>query len=183
MSTPSGPTTEKLTFRRYKEGDAKWDSWRDQIFQASYTHKCPTYIQSTPPCQGSCPSGEDIRGYLNIVRGIGEAAGGHEVAGVRVAAAHGSHPFPSVMGRVCPAPCETGCNRNEVEDHVGINSVEHFLASTRSSTSSDSPRLRKRPARRSPSSAAARPGSRARTSSRRWATRSRCSTSTSTWAG
>ena len=31
------------------------------------------------------------------------------------------------MGRVCPAPCESGCNRNEVEDHVGINSVEHFL--------------------------------------------------------
>jgi NADPH-dependent glutamate synthase beta subunit-like oxidoreductase/Pyruvate/2-oxoacid:ferredoxin oxidoreductase delta subunit len=31
------------------------------------------------------------------------------------------------MGRVCPAPCETGCNRNEVEDHVGINSVEHYL--------------------------------------------------------
>jgi NADPH-dependent glutamate synthase beta subunit-like oxidoreductase/Pyruvate/2-oxoacid:ferredoxin oxidoreductase delta subunit len=28
---------------------------------------------------------------------------------------------------VCPAPCETGCNRNEVEDHVGINSVEHYL--------------------------------------------------------
>jgi NADPH-dependent glutamate synthase beta subunit-like oxidoreductase len=31
------------------------------------------------------------------------------------------------MGRVCPAPCESGCNRNEVEDFVGINSVEHFL--------------------------------------------------------
>jgi NADPH-dependent glutamate synthase beta subunit-like oxidoreductase len=31
------------------------------------------------------------------------------------------------MGRVCPAPCESGCNRNEVEDHVGINSVEHYL--------------------------------------------------------
>jgi NADPH-dependent glutamate synthase beta subunit-like oxidoreductase len=38
-----------------------------------------------------------------------------------------ANPFPAVMGRVCPAPCETGCNRNEVEDHVGINSVEHFL--------------------------------------------------------
>jgi hypothetical protein len=38
-----------------------------------------------------------------------------------------ANPFPSVMGRVCPAPCETGCNRNAVEDHVGINSVEHFL--------------------------------------------------------
>jgi NADPH-dependent glutamate synthase beta subunit-like oxidoreductase/Pyruvate/2-oxoacid:ferredoxin oxidoreductase delta subunit len=31
------------------------------------------------------------------------------------------------MGRVCPAPCESGCNRNEVEEQVGINSVEHFL--------------------------------------------------------
>ena len=38
-----------------------------------------------------------------------------------------ANPFPSVMGRVCPAPCETGCNRNALEDHVGINSVEHFL--------------------------------------------------------
>ena len=38
-----------------------------------------------------------------------------------------ANPFPSVMGRVCPAPCESGCNRNEVEDFVGINSVEHFL--------------------------------------------------------
>ena len=38
-----------------------------------------------------------------------------------------ANPLPSVMGRVCPAPCESGCNRNEVEDFVGINSVEHFL--------------------------------------------------------
>ena len=127
MSQPSGPTVEKLTFRRYKDGDAKWDSWRDQIFQASWTHKCPTYIQSTPPCQGSCPAGEDIRGYLNIVRGMEKPPAGmkwQEYAWRRLTDAN---PFPSVMGRVCPAPCETGCNRNEVEDHVGINSVEHFL--------------------------------------------------------
>ena len=25
------------------------------------------------------------------------------------------------------APCEDGCNRNEVDDHVGINAVEHFI--------------------------------------------------------
>jgi NADPH-dependent glutamate synthase beta subunit-like oxidoreductase/Pyruvate/2-oxoacid:ferredoxin oxidoreductase delta subunit len=133
MSTPPGQAVEKLSFRRYTDGDVKWDSWRDQIFQASWTHKCPTYIQSTPPCQGSCPSGEDIRGYLNIVRGIEKPPVGadgkpamswQEYAWRRLTEAN---PFPSVMGRVCPAPCETGCNRNEVEDHVGINSVEHFL--------------------------------------------------------
>ena len=32
-----------------------------------------------------------------------------------------------MMGRVCPAPCEDGCNRNDVEDFVGINAVEQFI--------------------------------------------------------
>ena len=70
MSATSEIKPEKLNFRRYKEGDTKVKRWQEQIFQASYSYKCPTYVQSTPPCQGSCPSGEDIRGYLNIVRGI-----------------------------------------------------------------------------------------------------------------
>ena len=41
-----------------------------------------------------------------------------------------ANPFPSQMGRVCPAPCEDGCNRNEVEDFVGINAVEQFIGDT-----------------------------------------------------
>ena len=116
-----------LTFRRYKDGDHKPLAWQQEIFDADHSHKCPTYVQSTPPCQGSCPSGEDIRGYLNIVRGIEKPPAGmpwQEYAWRRLTEAN---PLPSVMGRVCPAPCESGCNRNEVEDYVGINSVEHFL--------------------------------------------------------
>jgi len=118
---------EKLTFRRYKDGDYKPRSWNEQIFDADHSHKCPTYQKSTPPCQASCPSGEDIRGYLAIVRGTEKPPAGvpwQEYAWRRLTEAN---PFPSVMGRVCPAPCESGCNRNEVEDFVGINSVEHFL--------------------------------------------------------
>src|SRR5574341_1024640 len=127
MSVTSDEMSTKLTYRRYKEGDSKHVAWNEQIFQASHTHKCPTYVQSTPPCQGSCPSGEDIRGYLNIVRGTEKPPAGmpwQEYAWRRLTEAN---PLPSVMGRVCPAPCESGCNRNEVEDFVGINSVEHFL--------------------------------------------------------
>jgi len=127
MSSNTEPRTEKLTFRRYKDGDYTWKNFQQKIFEGDHSHKCPTYIQSTPPCQGSCPSGEDIRGYLNIVRGMEKPPEGQswqEYAWRRLTQAN---PFPSVMGRVCPAPCETGCNRNEVEDHVGINSVEHFL--------------------------------------------------------
>ena len=120
-------TVKPLTFRRFKDGDPGHLPWQEEIFDADHSHKCPTYIQSTPPCQGSCPSGEDIRGYLNIVRGMEKPPAGmpwQEYAFRRLTEAN---PFPSVMGRVCPAPCESGCNRNEVEDFVGINSVEHFL--------------------------------------------------------
>ena len=94
-----------------------------------------------------------------------------------------ANPFPSVMGRVCPAPCETGCNRNEVEDHVGINSVEHFLGEyaiaqqadvrqARADDRQEGRRHRRRPGR----------PVRAPTSWRARATTSRSSTSTSTSA-
>ncbi|HEY5993798.1 MAG TPA: NAD(P)-binding protein [Gallionellaceae bacterium] len=132
MSSTTETKTTQITFRRYKDGDTEVKN-RDKIFQSSWSYKCPTYIQSTPPCQGSCPAGEDIRRYLQIARGMEKPPAGpdgkpsmpwQEYAWRVLTEAN---PFPSVMGRVCPAPCETGCNRNEVEDHVGINSVEHFL--------------------------------------------------------
>ena len=126
MSTTSD-NAKKLTFRKYKDGETIPARGADWIFDADHTHKCPEYVLASPPCQASCPAGEDIRGYLNIVRGIEKPPTGmnwQEYAFRRIAQAN---PFPSVMGRVCPAPCESGCNRNQVEDHVGINSVEHFV--------------------------------------------------------
>ncbi|MCW9015012.1 MAG: NAD(P)-binding protein [Gammaproteobacteria bacterium] len=116
-----------LTFRRFKEGDHEWSSMNDKIFNEDRSHKCPTYVHRTPPCQGSCPSGEDIRGYLNIIRGIEvppEGVSKEEYAFRRSTTAN---PFPAMMGRVCPAPCQTGCNRNNVDDFVGINSVEQYI--------------------------------------------------------
>ena len=116
------------TFIRYEEGDDTWNNMGDLIFQEDTSYKCPTYIQKTPPCQGSCPSGEDIRGWLQIVRGIekpsAEDMSMQEYAFRRSTSAN---PFPSMMGRVCPAPCEEGCNRNDVDDFVGINAVEQYI--------------------------------------------------------
>jgi len=135
MSTSDNTSkTETLNYRRYKEtrldhtGTQEWDDWTDNIFQAGWSYKCPTYINRTPPCQGSCPAGEDIRGWLNIARGIEkptvEGMAWQEFAFRRSTDAN---PFPAIMGRVCPAPCEDGCNRNQLEDRVGINSVEQFI--------------------------------------------------------
>jgi len=117
------------TFRRYEEGETP-DDWdlEDKIFQQDTTYKCPTYIHKTPPCQGSCPSGHEIRGWLAIARGMDkppvEGMAWQEYAFQRMADAN---PFPATMGRVCPAPCEAGCNRNEVDDYVGINAVEQYV--------------------------------------------------------
>ncbi len=120
-------TEHKPTWRRFAQGEARWKRWNDKIFNAGWTHKCPTYVHRTPPCQGSCPSGHDVRGWLAIARGLDKPAhdmAWEEYAFRRMAEAN---PFPAVMGRVCPAPCEHGCNRNEVDDFVGINAVEQYV--------------------------------------------------------
>ena len=105
----------KLTFRKFEDGDWVNDDFAHQIFKEDTSHKCPTYVHRTPPCQGSCPSGEDIRGWLDIVRGIELPPEGVSMQEYAFRRSTDANPFPSMMGRVCPAPCETGCNRNNVE--------------------------------------------------------------------
>jgi glutamate synthase (NADPH/NADH) small chain len=127
MATPADEMKKKHTFRKYKDGDHEWTRMSEKIFEQDTTYKCPTYVNKTPPCQGSCPSGEDIRGWLNIVRGIEKPTGEMPWQEYAFRRSTDANPFPSVMGRVCPAPCQDGCNRNEVDDFVGINSVEQFI--------------------------------------------------------
>ena len=124
-------TNTELTFRRFKDGESMWTGWHDlteKIFQSDKSYKCPTYVHRTPPCQASCPSGHEIRGWLAIARQMDKPPGKdmtwQEYAFQRMAEAN---PFPATMGRVCPAPCEAGCNRNEVDDFVGINAVEQYV--------------------------------------------------------
>ena len=129
MSVPASKPEAKAahTVRRYKDGDHEWGSAQEQIFTADETDKCPTYVHKTPPCQASCPSGEDIRGWLNIVRGVEKPPKGTSMQEYAFRRSSAANPFPSMMGRVCPAPCQTGCNRNAVEEYVGINAVEQYI--------------------------------------------------------
>ena len=118
---------EKITYLRYKPGDTTPPEWNTQHVRTGESDKCPTYVHRAPPCQGSCPSGHDIRGWLSIVRGLDKPEEGgswQQDAFERMSVAN---PFPSIMGRVCPAPCQDGCHRNEVEEAGGINSVEQYV--------------------------------------------------------
>jgi NADPH-dependent glutamate synthase beta subunit-like oxidoreductase len=118
---------EDHTFRMFKDGDNEEVSFDEKIFENDTSHKCPTYVTQTPPCQGSCPSGHNVRGWLDIVRGIEKPSDEKSWEEYAFERATMANPFPSIMGRVCPAPCEDGCNRNQVEDTVGINAVEQFI--------------------------------------------------------
>ena len=117
------------TFRMFKDegDDVGTVPWNQKIFQNDTSYKCPTYVSQTPPCQGSCPSGHNIRGWLDIVRGMETPPGEMTWQEYAFKRSTNANQFPSIMGRVCPAPCEDGCNRNEVEDTIGINAVEQFI--------------------------------------------------------
>uniref|UniRef100_A0A6S6UL55 Protein similar to glutamate synthase [NADPH] small chain, clustered with sulfite reductase n=1 Tax=uncultured Thiotrichaceae bacterium TaxID=298394 RepID=A0A6S6UL55_9GAMM len=126
-AAPDDTNLKSHSFRRYKDGDHTWDNMHDHIFVEDTSYKCPTYVHKTPPCQGSCPSGEDIRGWLQIVKGIEKAPADMSMQEYAFRRSTTANPFPSMMGRVCPAPCEEGCNRNDVDEFVGINAVEQYI--------------------------------------------------------
>lgn len=115
------------TYRRYADGDDQPYDWNRDVVTQGESYICPTYIQRTPPCQNACPSGHDIRGWLSIVRGLDKPEGDtpwQQHAFERMTLAN---PFPSIMGRVCPAPCQEGCNRSSLDGSVGINSIEQYI--------------------------------------------------------
>ncbi len=88
----------------------------------------PVAVEKLPPCTGNCPSSNDIRGWLTIIAQ-------HEKLGLSLEDALDrawqieveTNPFPAVMGRVCPHPCETHCNRKDKDGAVAINSVERTV--------------------------------------------------------
>ena len=81
----------------------------------------PVYIHNLPPCNNACPAGENIQQWLYDAE---EGPAQYEAAWRQIME---DNPFPAVMGRVCYRPCETACNRAQLDSAVGINSVERFL--------------------------------------------------------
>ncbi|HZJ04466.1 MAG TPA: FAD-dependent oxidoreductase, partial [Nocardioidaceae bacterium] len=107
METPFAVTLGPGTSRADKTG-----SWRTER---------AVYVTRQAPCGNSCPAGEDVRSWLYDAE---EGGDGYERAWRTIME---TNPFPAVMGRVCYHPCETACNRGQLDEAVGINSVERFL--------------------------------------------------------
>ncbi|MCA9476239.1 MAG: FAD-dependent oxidoreductase, partial [Nitrospira sp.] len=79
----------------------------------------PVYIDHLPPCNQACPAGENIQAWLYDAE-----EGAYEKAWRKLVE---DNPFPAIHGRVCYHPCETACNRGQLDESVGIHAVERFL--------------------------------------------------------
>ena len=79
----------------------------------------PVYLDRLPPCNHACPAGENIQAWLGYAE-----EGDYEAAWRQIM---DDNPLPATMGRVCYHPCESACNRVQLDEAVGINAVERFL--------------------------------------------------------
>ncbi len=79
----------------------------------------PVYVDLLPPCNAGCPAGENIQAWLAL------ATDGRHAEAWRTLVA--DNPLPAIHGRVCYHPCESVCNRAELDTPVSIHSIERFL--------------------------------------------------------
>jgi NADPH-dependent glutamate synthase beta subunit-like oxidoreductase len=84
-----------------------------------YRTRQPQYVALKPPCNHACPAGENIQAWLALAQ-----AGDYRRAWETLVA---DNPLPATHGRVCYHPCETACNRSELDAAVSIHAVERFL--------------------------------------------------------
>lgn len=78
----------------------------------------PRYQDRLSPCSEDCPAGNDIERLMTLV------AQDKWTEAARVL--YQEHPFPSTLGRVCPHPCESACNRDAYDGALSINAIERM---------------------------------------------------------
>lgn len=80
----------------------------------------PIGIVDPSPCMEACPAGVNVKAYVSLI-----AAGKfHEALQV----VREKNPLPGICGRVCTHPCESFCNRNQLDAPVAIRSLKRFVA-------------------------------------------------------
>lgn len=82
-------------------------------------NRIPVYRDRLPPCNAACPAGENIQAWLSYAQ-----AGQFKEAWLALVK---DNPLPSVHGRVCYHPCESACNRGQLDETISIHALERYL--------------------------------------------------------
>jgi NADPH-dependent glutamate synthase beta subunit-like oxidoreductase/Pyruvate/2-oxoacid:ferredoxin oxidoreductase delta subunit len=88
----------------------------------------PQQLEKIPPCREACLTGGDIRGWVAVLaqqRKLGLSRREAYSRAWRLLVE--TNPFPATLGRVCPHPCQTQCNRANADGAVSVNAMERFL--------------------------------------------------------
>ncbi len=85
-------------------------TWRSEL---------PVYLDTPSPCQNACPVNGDIATWIQQVK-----AKDYHAAWLTLM---DNNPFPSIAGRICHHPCESPCNRKDMDEAVAICSLERFV--------------------------------------------------------
>jgi heterodisulfide reductase subunit A-like polyferredoxin len=72
-----------------------------------------------PPCRAACPAGVNVQGYVALVR-----EGKYKEA---LELIRRENPLPIVCGRICFHPCETKCERGNLDEPVAVNALKRFV--------------------------------------------------------
>ncbi len=94
-------------------GSMSWNktgSWRSST---------PLHIDKTPPCNFNCPAGENIRGYIDLLK--------HYQTAEAFELLTSANPLPAVCGRVCFHPCQAHCNRHGFDLAIQVRLLEKFI--------------------------------------------------------
>ncbi len=74
----------------------------------------------TPPCRDACPTHIKIPQFLDYISQRDYENGVRKL--------REDLPFPGVLGRVCPRPCEGPCRRQLIEEPITICQLHRFMA-------------------------------------------------------
>ena len=72
------------------------------------------------PCTNACPNNVNAHAYVALI-----AQGRYQEAMEVILR---TLPFPGVIGRICPHPCENSCRRGQVDAPVSICALKRFVA-------------------------------------------------------
>jgi len=103
----------------YEEGLAQ----RKAIYRP-YVQAIPNIFTITknerPPCTTTCPINTNAQGYIALIR--------QKKFKEALTLIREKNPLPFICGRVCTHPCETECNRKDVDEPIAIMALKRFLA-------------------------------------------------------
>ena len=102
----------------------------------------PKQVKKQAPCQEACLNCGDIRSWIAIVAQRKKIGIPRQEAFTRAWQMIADvNPFPSTLGRICPHPCESHCNRSDLDEPLAINALERFLGDWAVTNSLPLPRL------------------------------------------